>query len=195
MLWSSYADARMGRALRAQPAGTTFHITSRGVRQQALFADRLDFVRFLEIVAHAVLKYDWTCLAYCLMMNHFHLVIRVERETLSAGMHIVNGVYARRFNERHLLAGHVFDSRFAAQQLVDEAHLLETLRYVPLNPVRAGSCPDPSDWEWSSFRATAGIVRPPAFLSVGEVLELFAGSTHRQRQARYCDFVREGAKG
>jgi len=176
--------------LRVQSEGMTFHVTSRGVRREPLFHDRLDFVRLLGVVDHAVAVSEWVCLAYCLMRNHFHLVVRLRRASLSSGMHRINSQYARRYNERHGQVGHVFEARFAAAAIVGEAHFFEVLRYVPLNPVRAGICSDPADWEWSSFRATAGLARPPAFLAAREVRSIFPGSTVRQRVDEYTRFVR-----
>lgn len=179
----------MGRPPRIQPAASTFHVTARGVRREALFRDRLDHTRHLEQVAAACRRFAWTCLAWCHVTNHFHLLIRIEDETLSSGMHWLNWMYARRFNERYGYTGHVFERRFGATLVEQEEHLLEAIRYVPLNAVRAGLCADPVDWEWSSFRATARLARPPAFLAVGRVHELF-GRTPARAAERYAAFVR-----
>jgi REP element-mobilizing transposase RayT len=175
-----------------QPAGETFHVVARGVRREPIFGDRLDHVRHLEIVADTVACWGWTCLAWTQLPNHFHLLIRLaEHGSLSPGMHRANWIYARRFNERYGLSGHVFERRFHAEHVQREEHLLETLRYIPLNAPRAGMCGDPGDWEWSSFRATARLVRPPAFLAVGVVHELFGGGPARAAE-RYAAFVRAG---
>lgn len=181
----------MGRPPRLQPAFATFHVTARGVRREALFRDRLDHALHQLLLASACQRFDWVCLAWCQLTNHFHLLLRLRHENLSAGMHWLNWTYARRFNERHALTGHVFERRFHAEHVVREAHLLETLRYVPLNAPRAGLCADPGDWEWSSFQATARLVRPPAFLAVKEVHELFGGTPARAAE-RYAAFVRAG---
>ena len=180
----------MGRPARIQGEGMTFHITSRGVRREPLFRDRLDFVRLLELVDRATRKFNWVCLAYCLMTNHFHLVLRLRDANLSAGMHLINHRYACRFNERYELKGHAFDARFGAALIEKEAHLLEAMRYVPLNPVRAGLCHDPAQWEWSSFRSTAHLVRPPGFLATQEARACFPGTTAREQGDGYAQFVR-----
>ncbi len=86
------------------------------------------------------------------MSNHFHLVIKTPSESLSAGMHQLNGGYARKFNDRHALDGHLFEDRFSSTWIESDGHLEDTLRYVALNPVRAGLCEHPTDWPWSSFR-------------------------------------------
>jgi REP-associated tyrosine transposase len=170
----------------------TFHITSRGVRREPLFRDRFDFLRLLELLDRATHECNWTCLAYCLMTNHFHLVLRLREANLSSGMHLVNQRYARGFNDRYELKGHVFEARFTSTLIERDAHFLEVLRYVPLNPVRAGLCDDPADWEWSSFRSTAYLARPPTFLATREARAWFPAPTARERAARYAQHVRSG---
>jgi putative transposase len=142
----------MARALRYQPAGGIFHITARGNRRQAIFHDDLDRELFLRLFHRVIRRRSWDYLAYCLMSNHFHLVIQTPTASLSVGMHELSGIYARRFNERHTFDGHLFDGRFRSSFVQGDEHLEEVLRYVALNPVRAGLCEHPSDWPWSSFR-------------------------------------------
>lgn len=89
---------------------------------------------------------------YCLMTNHFHLVVETPTESLSAGMHQLKGGYAKKFNERHMLDGHLFDGRFRSSPVESDRQLEEVIRYVAFNPVRAGLCTHPSDWPWSSFQ-------------------------------------------
>lgn len=181
----------MGRPPRLQPAGSVVHVSTRGVRRQPIFGDDLDRRMFIAFLAQSIHRCRWSCLAYCLMGNHFHLVLRLSGANLSGGMHRLNGVYARRFNERHGHVGHLFDARFASSVVETEAHLLEALRYVVLNPVRAGICADPGDWPWSSFRATAGIERCPRFLAAARVRRLFGGGASGSEL--YAAFVRERA--
>src|SRR5207244_3446281 len=150
----------MPRPTRIQLPGGTYHVTARGNRRQALFFDDADRDRFLGIFHRAACRSAWRTLAYCLMTNHFHLVVETPDPTLSSGMHYLNGLYARRFNERHGFEGHLFERRFAAAVIGDDAHLAEVLRYVAFNPVRAGLCDHPADWPWSSFR---GVGRSFAF--------------------------------
>jgi REP element-mobilizing transposase RayT len=133
-----------------------YHVTTRGVRRQAIFVDDIDRRRFLELLADVVDRFGLICLGYCLMENHYHLVIETPEANLSAGMHRLNGLYAQRFNRRHDFEGHVFERRFHAELVTSTAHLLELSRYVPLNPVRAGTCRDAAGYRWSSFRATVG---------------------------------------
>ncbi|HKY23803.1 MAG TPA: transposase [Gaiella sp.] len=181
----------MGRAFRVAPAGGVVHVTTRGIRRMPIFVDDADRRMFMAFLAQSIHRCRWSCLAYCLMTNHFHLVIGLSDPSLSRGMHRLNGVYARRFNERHGHCGHLFEARFSSTLIETEVHLLEALRYVVLNPVRAGVCHDPADWEWSSFRATAGFDACPRFLAAGRVRRMFGRG---QRGAElYEAFVRERA--
>ena len=122
------------------------------------------------------------------MDNHYHLVIETPEANLSAGMQRLNGTYAQRFNQRHGRSGHLFQGRFHAALLDREAHLLETCRYVVLNPVRAGACAEPIAWPWSSYRATAGFSPRPSFLTVSWIHSLFGRDTSRAIRA-YRAFV------
>jgi putative transposase len=93
-------------------------------------------------------KFAWNVYAYCLMPNHYHLVLSTERESLSKGMHRLNGLYAQRFNRRHGRVGHLFQNRFSAYVIESDAHLLSAILYVGDNPVRAGLAERPADWPW-----------------------------------------------
>ena len=143
----------MTRPARVQRPGEVFHVTARGVRRQATFRDDRDYRLYLDLLAQT-----WMVLAYCLMPNHIHLVVRLGEPCLSAALQRQQGLYARRFNERHLLTGHVFEARYHSRRVQDHADLIGVMRYVALNPVGAGLCDEPLDWTWSSYRAVAGEV-------------------------------------
>jgi REP-associated tyrosine transposase len=162
------------------------------VRRDRIFVDDADRRMFIAFLAQSVYRFRWTCLAYCLMTNHFHLVVSLSAPNLAKGMHRLNGLYARRFNERHGHVGHLFEARYSSNLIETEEHLLQALRYVALNPVTAGLCDDPGDWEWSSFRATAGLERCPRFLAGARVRALF-GRGPRGTEG-YAAFVRERAE-
>ena len=181
----------MGRAPRFEPVGGVVHVTTRGVRREDIFVDDLDRRMFMAFLAQSVYRFRWSCLAYCLMGNHFHLLLGLSSGGLSRGMHRLNGVYARRFNERHGHTGHLFEARFASTAMKTDEHLFEAVRYVVLNPVRAGICRDPMEWPWSSFRATAGLEPCPRFLAAARVRRLF-GRGPRAAEL-YAAFVRERA--
>jgi REP element-mobilizing transposase RayT len=141
----------MPRPLRLEVAGGVYHITARGNRRQAIFGDDIDRRRFLDLFDAALRRHKWRQRAYCLMSNHYHLFIETPEPTLSTGMHYLNGVYAKKFNERHVVDGHLFEARFGSELIETEAHFGEVLRYVAFNPVRAGLCEHPADWPWSSW--------------------------------------------
>ncbi len=178
----------MGRASRAQLPGSTVHLTARGIRHLPIYVDDLDRRMFIAFLAHSVQRRHWVCLAYCLMSNHYHVILELTKPNLSEGMHRLNWLYALRFNERHGHSGHLFEARFASTEIETEEHLLAALSYVVLNPVQAGICDDPGEWPWSSFRATAGLERCPPYLAVARVRRLFG--SRRDGAARYAAHVR-----
>ena len=147
----------MARPLRIEYLGAVYHLTSRGNARRKIFRDHQDRETFLETLASVVKRYNWLCHAYCLMDNHYHLIIETMDANLSMGMRQLNGVYTQRYNRRDDKPGHVFQGRFKAVLVQKESYLLELSRYVVLNPVRAKMVEDPKDWAWSSYRETCGL--------------------------------------
>ena len=141
----------MARPLRMQYAGALYHVTSRGNARHAIFRDDFDRKVFLDLLETVTEDFHWLCHAYCLMANHYHLVIETPEANLSSGMRQLNGVYTMRFNRRHRTVGHVLQGRFKAILIQRESHLLEVCRYVVLNPVRAEGVKRPEEWKWSSY--------------------------------------------
>jgi putative transposase len=141
----------MPRPPRLQIAGGTFHITSRGNRRQSIYHDDLDRKLFLILRDRVIRRFGWNMQAWCLMTNHFHLLITTPAPNLSAGMHLLNGEYAKYFNERHSCDGHLFERRFGSRFVDTEEYLADVLRYIAFNPVEAGLCAHPREWRWSSF--------------------------------------------
>ena len=176
----------MSRPLRIEFAGALYHITSRGNDRAAIFLVDSDRRQFLDTLGEVVGRCGWRCHAYCLMTNHYHLVVETPRANLSAGMRHVNGLYTQRFNRRHERVGHVFQGRFHAVVVERETHLLELARYVVLNPVRAGIVRRAEDYRWSSLRASLGFEPLPRWLMSEEIVTPFGSA------ARYLEFVREG---
>lgn len=159
-----------------------FHVTSRGNRRQLIFIDDFDRQIFLHLLAKVVERCGWRCHAYCLMPNHFHLVIETPEPNLSYGLQLLLGTYAQWFNHRHGFTGHVFQGRFHSVLVESEEHLIELARYIVLNPVRAGLCEKPEDWPWSSYRAVVTRVSPPRFLTVNFLLGHFGRDPERARE-------------
>jgi REP element-mobilizing transposase RayT len=168
-----------------------YHVTSRGHERGPIFRDATDRRQFLNLLASVVLDQAWLLHSYCLMGNHYHLLLETARATLSRGMHSLNARYSQHFNRRHERAGHVFEGRFKAIIVQKQAHLLELHRYIVLNPVRAGLIRRPQDWPWSNYRATSGLLAPPPWLEVGSTLSLFS-SFGSGASGAYARFVAEG---
>ena len=181
----------MARALRIQYEGAVYHITSRGNAREKIFFTRSDREAFLEILAQVVERYGWICHAYCLMTNHYHLLIETPNANLSRGMRHLNGVYTQWVNRQMKRAGHIFQGRFKSILIEKDSHLLELARYIVLNPVRAKMVGSSREWRWSSYRATAGQTAVPDFLTITWILEQF-GDTRSGRIAAYRKFVRQG---
>jgi REP element-mobilizing transposase RayT len=182
----------MARPPRHDHPRSLHHVTARGIARRTLFVDDGDRIAFLAALGLVVRAEDWRCLAYCLMGNHFHLLVQVGDRGLSAGMHRLNGRCAQRFNRLYGVTGHVFDRRFANQPITRQVHLLEVVRYLHLNPVRAGLCALPGLWPWSSYRAIAGRESAPTFLDARGTLDLF-GPLPGARAA-FEEFVADGLR-
>jgi len=181
----------MARPLRIEFPGAVYHVTSRGDRRENIYEDDADRERFLEILGEVVTRFRWLCHAYCLMTNHYHLLVETAEANLSRGMRHLNGVYTQASNRRHGRVGHVFQGRFKAILVERESYLLELARYLVLNPVRAGIVPEPGDWAWSSYNATAGALSGPAWLNTETLLSGF-GQHRRRAQKHYQAFVADG---
>ena len=146
----------MARPLRIEFAGAVYHVTSRGNGRQRIFFDDQDNRKFLELLGKTIEHFHWICHAFCLMVNHYHLMIETPEANLSKGMHHLNASFCQSHNKRHDTVGHLFQGRFKSIVVDRESYLLELARYVVLNPVRAGMVAHPEEWPWSSYRATAG---------------------------------------
>lgn len=181
----------MARPLRIEFPGALYHITARGDRRESIFEDDEDRLMFLRTLAEVVTRFNWLCHAYCLMTNHYHLMVETPDGNLSRGMRQLNGVYTQASNRRHRRTGHLFQGRFKGILVDKDSYLLELARYIVLNPVRAGRVERPEAWPWSSYRATAGQAARPDWLATDTVLQQFGQRRSRARQ-RYRQFVLDG---
>ncbi len=184
----------MARPLRIEYPGAVYHVTSRGNARQDMVVDDRDRSQFLALLAHVVDRFGWHCHAYCLMDNHYHLLIETPQPNLSRGMRQLNGRYTQTFNRRHDRVGHLFQGRFTAILVEKEAHLLELCRYVVLNPVRAKLVKHPRLWSWSSYRVTGGESGVPTWVTTDWILGQFSQRV-RSAQEKYRTFVAEGRDG
>jgi len=181
----------MARPLRIEYDGALYHVTARGNDRKAIFRDDGDRLCFLDTLQKVNDRFNWICHAYCLMNNHYHLMIETPDGNLSRGMRQLNGVYTQAFNRRHHRAGHVLQGRFRSIVIEKESYLLEVSRYVVLNPVRARAVKRPEEWRWSSYRATAGMGKPHKCVDTGWILGQF-GSNRRRAEREYTAFVEAG---
>lgn len=175
---------RMTRPLRIEFPEAIYHVTSRGNRKDAIFLDDRDRHRWLDVLDQAVHRFDACVLAYCLMGNHFHIVLQTRRANLSKLMRHLNGIYSQLFNQRHETTGHLFQGRFHSSLVDRDAYLLTLCAYVELNPVRAGLVKTASAWRWSSYRANVGAIEAPAWLAVEVVHRLVVGREINDARAR-----------
>lgn len=181
----------MARPLRLEFPGAIYHVTGRGNARAAIFLDDEDRQCFMEVLGECIERFHWLCQAYCLMDNHYHLLIETPEGSLSAGMRQLNGIYTQRFNRRHRRVGHIFQGRFKAILVERDSYLLELCRYVVLNPVRAKIVTHPAAYAWSSYRAMTGAAPFPEWLYTDWLLSQFGNSRSTARR-RYGQFVLEG---
>ena len=188
----------MSRPLRIEFPGALYHVTSRGDRREDIFEDDADRARLLAVVAQGLQRFDAVMLAYCLMGNHYHFVVQTRQANLSLLMRHINGVYSQAYNRRHGKVGHVFQGRFKAILVDEDAYLLEVCRYVELNPVRAGMVAQPGDWAWSSYRAHVGQAPGAPWLDTAGLHGYLLGQDAdtpalvAQAQQRYAEHVAAG---
>ncbi|TSC95364.1 MAG: hypothetical protein Athens101410_614 [Parcubacteria group bacterium Athens1014_10] len=183
----------MTRPLRIEYPGAIYHITSRGNAKQIIFQDDLDRGNFFRVLSLVIERFNWICHSYCLMDNHYHLIIETPEGNLSRGMRQLNGVYTQSFNTRHNKVGHLFQGRYKAILVDKDSYLLSLCRYVVLNPLRAGLVKWPQDWRWSSYMAIIGEVKKPCFLTVDWILFQFGSNKIRARE-QYKQFIFDGIK-
>lgn len=181
----------MARPLRIEYPGAVYHVTSRGDRQETIFDDDQDRRGFLNVLGEVVLRFRWRCHAYCLMGNHYHLMIETPEANLIKGMRQLNGVFTQWSNRRHQRSGHLFQGRYKAIMVDRDAYFLELCRYIVLNPVRAAMVKHPRLWAWSSYGATLGISAAPVWLATDDLLAQF-GKRAAVAKRKYQEFIAQG---
>jgi putative transposase len=178
----------MARKHREEVAGGVFHVYARGNKKADIYVDEVDWQEYVGLLGMTVLRHGWECFAYCLMPNHLHLLVRTPQPNLARGMQMLQGRYAQAFNKRHNVSGHVFQGRYGAVRVTDDAQLWTTVGYVATNPVAAGLVGDPAAWEWGSHRAVVtGAV--PGWLALSELYGLLAGANGGVGRRRYDELV------
>jgi REP element-mobilizing transposase RayT len=181
----------MARPLRIEYAGALYHVTSRGNRRENIYQEDDDREFWLKVFSQVCSRFNWLCYAWCLMDNHYHIVIETIEGNLSQGMRQLNGVYTQNSNRKHGRVGHIFQGRYKAILIEKEAYLLELSRYVVLNPIRADRVNDIADWKWSNYSAMIGKELLPEWLETDWLLSQF-GASKNEAIIAYKNFVREG---
>ena len=181
----------MSRPLRIEYAGALYHVTSRGNERKPIFHEEADFDLFLDVLTEVCDRFHWVVHSWCLMTNHYHLVVETPNGNLSAGMRQLNGVYTLKFNRRYGRVGHLFQGRYKGILVDKSAYLLELSRYVVLNPVRARMVDHPGHWQWSSYLYTLGELPSPDWLATDAMLLQFS-QVREQACARFSAFVLQG---
>lgn len=181
----------MARPLRLEFPGAVYHVTSRGNQRQEVYPDDEHRCVFLDILHAALHRFNMVCHAYCLMDNHYHLLIETPDGNLSKGMRQINAVYTQHFNRKTKSCGHLFQGRYKSIVVEKDAHLLEAIRYLMLNPVRSGMVANAADYRWSSYRGTCGIEPPHPCLSTEWLLGMFGGGM--MAVGKFREFVQQGA--
>lgn len=170
------------------PAGL-YHVTFRTAGPIAMFLDTDDRLDFLRRAASVGKRFGWAFRAFCLMRTHYHFLLEVGENRLQPGMHRLNGQYAQQFNQKYGRSGHLRGDRYTPTPVETERHLMASFRYIVRNPVRAGLCASPADWQWSSYRGTAGLDGRFAFVEDGPIRAAFGGDTEKalQRLRDFCE--------
>ena len=181
----------MARPLRIEFAGALYHITASGNEGRDIFFTDDDRRQVLATLGKVCDRFRWLCHSYCLMTNHYHILVETPEANLSQGMRQLNGGYTQYVNRSHGRVAHLFQGRFKGILVEKEAYLLELARYIVLNPVRAGMVQDPESWPWSSYRSTVGLAEVEDFVCTDWLLSTF-GDRRLSAVKTYARFVAEG---
>jgi len=180
----------MARPLRIEYKGAFYHVISRGDNKEGIFVDNMDRRQFLKYAKEQTLHYGVKIHAWCLMNNHYHLLIETPSGNLSKVMHTLNTSYTVYFNHRHRKVGHLFQGRYKAVLVQADEYLHCLSRYIHLNPVRANIVKDPGEYRWSSYKSYISKEEEQEFLTTEFILGMFSSDLRNARKL-YKSFVVE----
>jgi len=183
----------MSRKPRLEFPGAIYHINHRGNHQEYIYLHDEDRKLFLDLLETTIQRMNWICHAYCLMGNHYHLLLEIPDGVLSRGMAWLNGVYTQKFNRKYSMTGHLFQGRFKSKPIEDNMQFLTAARYIVRNPVDAGIVESADQWTWSSYKATVGEIKPPAYLFVDGILSCLSEDRYRAK-VYFQEFVKMDLK-
>lgn len=181
----------MARPLRIEYPGALYHVVSRGNGHQPIFTDKIDYQGFLSWIKEALELHNLNVFAFCLMGNHYHLLVETPDANLAQAMRDINGNYTQWFNARHKTVGHLFQGRYKSFVIEKEIYLLEVARYIVLNPVRAGLVKHPRQYRWSSYRPTAETNQTWSWLNTNWLIDIF-DNDKQTAQKEYRKFIMNG---
>ena len=179
----------MARPLRIEYPGAFYHVTSRGNEQKDVFKSQKDREKFLSYLESATERYGAVIHAYCMLSNHYHILLETPAGNLSQIMRHINGAYTIYFNIKRKRAGHLFQGRFKAILVEADEYATELSRYIHLNPVRAGIVARPEEYQWSSYRKYIGQGKTPEWLKTDFILDYFGNSDVAEK--KYQAFVED----
>ncbi len=178
----------MSRPLRIEYPGAWYHVMNRGRRGEKIFSAQTDYETFLAVLQEASELFGVLVAAYCLMSNHYHLLVQTPAGNIARVMRQVNGVYTQRYNRRRGLEGQLFRGRYKSILVEEDSYLLELLRYIHRNPVRAGFAERVADYPWSSHHGYVSKAKEWAWLYKDQLLGMFSSAATRAGRA-YREFV------
>lgn len=184
----------VSRPLRVHAPDVLLHVFARGNDRACLFIDDQDCRSFLDVLSATLKRFDVECVMYCLLGNHYHLLVVPHEHSVSRLMQQLNSTYCQHFNRRHGRVGHVVQGRFGSRLVQEGDYARTALRYIALNPVAAGLASAPDEWPWSSYRAVLGLDAAPGFLSLQYVWSAFGTSDPDVGRARIAEFVRHAVQ-
>lgn len=179
----------MARQLRIEYEGALYHVIARGNEQKKIYSTDKDREKFLDYVQRAHERFGVKIHAYCLMSNHYHLLIETPQANLSRGMQCINSGYTTYYNLKQKRAGHLFQGRYRAILVEKDVYLQELSRYIHLNPVRKKIVENPEEYQWGSYQYYLGRNKKiPEYMEIKTILELFGN------KERYREFVMDGVR-
>ena len=179
----------MSRPLRIEYPGAWYHIMNRGGRYEAIFEDKKDYSMFLELLQETIEIFHIKVSAFCLMQNHYHLLIQTPEGNISRSMRHINGVYTQRFNKKHGYDGHLFRGRYKSILIDADSYLLQVMRYIHRNPITAGLTEN-LNYKWSSHQAYLSDLKKWNWVSRDKILKTLSRKKALQKIV-YRDFVNQ----